>query len=149
MCQQQDNSPQIPLRSPSLDSHGLALMAFEQPSPDDFRESVVLMRRWTCLPHNQKPEVHFEYRSIRSRSSLGFLVWLVSQHGSNVYMLLREEHPTEAEAFRHQLSILCESQSQQFSRMGGSGLAYVFSRALANHAREFPQVVLGDSSATH
>lgn len=148
MCQQQDSSPRILLRSPSADAHDLALMAFEQPSPDDLRESVVLMRRWARLPGNRKPEVDFRYKGIRSRSSLGFLVWLVGQHGNSVYMMLREEHPAEAAAFRHQLLALCESQTQQFSQMGGSGLAYVFSRALANHVREFPQVVLGNSSAT-
>jgi len=148
MCQQQDSSSRFPLRSPSVDAHDLALMAFEQPSPNDLRESVVLMRRWTRLPGNRKPEVDFRYKGIRSRSSIGFLVWLVDQHGNSVYMMLREEHPIEAAAFRHQLLALCESQAQQFSQMGGSGLAYVFSRALASHAREFPQVVLGNSPAT-
>jgi len=138
-----DSVPRLPSRSPNADAHDLALMAFEQPSPDDLRESVVLMRRWTRLPGNRKPEVDFRYKGVRSRSSLGFLVWLVGQHGNSVYMMLREEHPVEAESFRHQLLTLCESQAACLLRSSASGMAFVFSRALAHHALKLPRTVLG------
>jgi hypothetical protein len=143
MCPRHDSYPRLHLRSPSADSHDLALMAFEQPSPDDLEESVVLMRRWTRLPDNRKPEVDFRYRGIRSRSSLGFLVWLVGQHGNSVYMVLQEEHPVEAASFRHQLLTLCESQAACLLRSSTSGIAFVFSRALAHHAMELPRTALG------
>ncbi|HEY0197074.1 MAG TPA: hypothetical protein VGC19_00865 [Rhodanobacter sp.] len=144
MSWQDDSHPSRTTRSPSADAHELALMAFEQPSPVDLAEAVILMRRWTRLPHNRKPEVDFVYKGIRSRSMMGFLAWLVDMRGSRIYATFRILYPFEAEAFRRQLLILCKSRAKQLSTMNGSGLAYVFSRALARHAKEFPNIVLGE-----
>lgn len=137
------HSPESP-RRPGVDSHDLELMAFEQPSPDDITEAVILMRRWTRLSDSLKPELHFRYMGIGSRSKMGFLAWLVDTHRHLVYSAFRDQYPVEAAAFRLQLLTLCESRKNRLSRTNGSGLVYVFASALAKHAAAFPKIALGE-----
>jgi len=131
-----------PPRNLSADARELALMAARQPSPENLPEAVRLMRRWTRLPEHLRPEVDFKHAGIGSHSKMGFLAWLVDVQGSRIYRALRHRHPREAAAFRQQLLATCAARENFLSNMGGASLVRVFSRALARHAREFPDAVL-------
>ena len=148
MSHLEDDSPRFSLRSHGIESHDLTLMAREQPSPDDIHEAVVLMRRWTRLPDNRKPEVRSEYKGMGTVSKVGFLIWLTKVCGHRIYTMLRAEAPVEAAEFRRQLLLLCAAWAEQLSRMGGSGLVHSFSRGLAGHVRHLPEILLDDAPMT-